>query len=192
MNKIWLIVLISAISILMFKSPEIVLTAFSSGANKAVRFSIELCAIYAVWTGIMKIVDETGLSKVIAKLLSPIIDFLFGKDLPKEAKKYVSLNMSENILGMGGAATPMGIKAIEKMDDGKDTATPQMIMLIILATTSLQLIPTTIIGILTEHKSSNSSSIILPTLLSSIISTVIGVLLVKLCTKFSKKRGGKK
>lgn len=191
MNKLWLVVVVTTISILLFKGPELVLFSFSQGANKAVRFSLELCAIYAVWTGIIKIVEETGVSKLIAKILSPVVDLLFGKNLSREAKQYVSLNMSANILGMGGAATPMGIKAIEKMDDGKEVVTPQMIMLVVLCATGIQLIPTSVIGILTQHNGTNPSSIIWPSLFASLLSTIVGVVLVKICAKFYK-RGGKK
>lgn len=169
--------------LLLFKNPNDVLEALSVGSNKAVVLSIEMCAIYALWSGILKILEETGISKLISKLLSPIINFLFGKNLSKESKKYISLNMTANILGMGGAATPMGIKAIESLDNNEKTATPQMIMLIILCATSLQAIPTSTIGLLSKHGSTNPTSIILPSLISSIASTLVGICLVKLLSR---------
>lgn len=179
--------LICSLGTLLATSPQDALSALSAGANKAVSLSLELCAIYAVWSGIMKILEETGIANKLCLLLSPVIDFLFGKNLTREAKQYISLNMSANILGMGGAATPMGIKAISAMDDGKDVATPQMIMLVVLASTSLQLIPTSVIGLLTENGAKNPTSIILPSLISSFVSTFVGVLLVKLFSKIKRK-----
>ena len=173
---------------LLIHSPSDALSALSIGANKAVTLSLELCAIYAVWSGIMKILEETGIANKLCKLLSPVIDFLFGKNLTTEAKQYISLNMSANILGMGGAATPMGIKAIQAMDDKKPKATPEMIMLVVLASSSLQLIPTSIIGLLSDNGSSNPTSIIVPSLISSFASTFVGVVLVKICQLFSKSK----
>ena len=162
-----------------------VLSSLSSGSYKAVVLSLELCAVYAVWSGILAILEETGVSKIISKMLSPVVDFLFGKNISKDAKKYISLNMTANILGMGGAATPMGIRAIESLDNKKQTATPQMIMLVVLCATSLQLVPTSIIGLLSKSGASNPTSIILPSIISSTISTFVGIFLVKL---FSLKR----
>ena len=188
MNKIWLLVLIFSMGTLLIHSPSDALSALSIGANKAVTLSLELCAIYAVWSGIMKILEETGIANKLCKLLSPVIDFLFGKNLTTEAKQYISLNMSANILGMGGAATPMGIKAIQAMDDKKPKATPEMIMLVVLASSSLQLIPTSIIGLLSDNGSSNPTSIIVPSLISSFASTFVGVVLVKICQLFSKSK----
>jgi len=195
MNKIWLFVLVTSIGILLLKSPNMVLDSFTAGSTKAVTLSLELCAIYAVWSGILKILEETGISKIISKMLSPIIDFLFGRGLSKESKKYISMNMTANILGMGGAATPMGIRAIETMDNKEKQATPQMIMLIVLCATSLQIVPTSIIGLLSKNGSSNATSIILPSLLSSFASTFVGVMFVKLLSikkahskKFALKR----
>ena len=187
MNRIWLVVIIASLGVLIYKSPDSVLEAMSVGSNKAVTLTLELLAVYALWNGILKILEETGISKLISKLLSPIVNFLFGKNLSQEAKKYVSMNMTANMLGMGGAATPMGIKAIEQMDDKQKTATAPMIMLVILSATSLQLIPTSVISLLAKNGSSNPTSIILPSLLSSAASTIIGVILVKFCSKIKFK-----
>lgn len=180
MNKIWLFVVICSISVLLFKNPTAAIESMTIGSNKAVVLSIEMCAVYALWSGILKILEETGVSKLIAKLIAPIINFLFGKNISANSKKYISMNMTANILGMGGVATPMGIKAIESLDDKKKTATPQMIMLVVLCATSLQIIPTSTIGLLSKHGSKNPTSIILPSIIASTTSTLIGVFLVKL------------
>lgn len=139
----------------------------------------------------MKIFEETGISNLICKILSPVVDFLFGKNLTKEAKQYISLNMSANILGMGGAATPMGIKAINCLNDGKPKATNQMIMLIVLSATSLQLFPTSTIGLLAEKGADDPTSIMIPSFLSSFISTIIGIMGVFLFSNISFKKGRK-
>ena len=183
MNKIWIFLIVSSLVALCFASPASVLLGISSAGHKAVKLSLELLAIYAVWTGIFNILHQTKLSKWIEKILSPIITLIFGKNtLSAESKKYVSMNMSANILGMNGAATPLGIKAIESMNKNNTSgkATYPMIMLIVLCCTSLQLFPSSIVGLMTSAGSKNATSIIVPSLVAGLISTIIGVAFVKL------------
>ena len=190
MNKIWIILICASLVALSIFDPSSVLLGISSAGHKAVKLSLELLAIYAVWTGIFNILHQTKLSKWIEKILSPIISLIFGKNtLSKESKKYVSMNMSANILGMNGAATPLGIKAIEAMnkDNATGKATYPMIMLIVLCCTSLQLFPSSIVGLMTSAGSKNASSIILPSLVAGLISTIIGIVLVRLFNFVDKK-----
>lgn len=171
----------SIVAICLF-DPAQVLTGLISASNSAVKLSLELLAIYAIWIGLFSILEQSGLSKKISKLLSPIITKLFGKNnLSDESKQYISMNISANLLGMGGAATPLGIKAIESMqkdNQNKSTVTFPMIMLVAISCSSIQLLPTSIIGMLASAGSSNPSSIILPSIICSILSTTIAILLV--------------
>ena len=198
MNKIWIFLFVlSIISICLF-DPSKVLTGLLSASNNAVKLSFELCAIYAIWIGLFSILEQSGLSQKVSKLLSPIINKIFGKNnLSEESRKYVSMNMSANLLGMSGAATPLGIKAIESMQkDNKDksTITFPMIMLIAISCSSIQLLPTSIIGMLSNAGSSNPTGIILPSIICSIISTFIAIMLVYLfkfiTNKISKNKKG--
>lgn len=198
MNKIWIFLFVlSIISICLF-DPSKVLTGLLSASNNAVKLSFELCAIYAIWIGLFSILEQSGLSQKVSKLLSPIINKIFGKNnLSEESRQYVSMNMSANLLGMGGAATPLGIKAIESMQkDNKDksTITFPMIMLIAISCSSIQLLPTSIIGMLSNAGSSNPTGIILPSIICSIISTFIAIMLVYLfkfiTNKISKNKKG--
>lgn len=182
----------SIIAICLF-DPSQVLQGLLTASNSAVKLSLELCAVYAIWLGIFSILEKSGLSQKVSKLLSPIINKIFGKNnLSDESKKYVSMNISANLLGMSGAATPLGIKAIESMqkdNKNKSVVTFPMIMLIAISCSSVQLLPTSIIGMLANAGSSNPSSIILPSLFCSIISTTISILLVWLFHFiFDKKR----
>lgn len=191
MNKIWIILFVSSIVAICLFDPSEVLSGLLTASNSAVKLSFELCAIYAIWIGLFSILEQSGLSKKLSKLLSPIINKIFGKNnLSEESRKYVSMNISANLLGMGGAATPLGIKAIESMQkDNKDksTITFPMIMLIAISCSSIQLLPTSIIGMLANAGSKNPSSIILPSIVCSIISTTIAILLVYLFHFISKK-----
>ena len=190
MNKVWLFLLISSICALLFGDPNAVMTGLLSASNKALTLSFELCTIYAVWVGIFTILEQTGITKIIAKLLSPVINLIFGKNtLSDESKRYVTLNMSANLLGMNGAATPLGIKAIETMGKDNERATFPMIMLTVISCTSIQLLPTSIMGLMTAAGSANASSIILPSIIGSILSTAIAIIIVRVIHLFRQKRG---
>ena len=197
MNKIWIFLFIISIIALCLFDPGAVLTGMISSSNNAVSLSLSLCAIYAVWLGIFSMLEKSGISSKVSKLLSPIINKLFGKNnLSKESKEYVSMNISANLLGMSGAATPLGIKAIESMqkdNPNKSVVTFPMIMLIAISCSSIQLLPTSIIGMLSNAGSKNPTAIILPSILSSIISTTISIILVYIFHFIfdRKKRGSK-
>lgn len=193
MNKIWIFLFISSIIAICLNDPTKVLTSLLSSSNSALKLTFELCSIYAIWIGIFAILEKSGLSKKISKLLSPIINKIFGKNnLSEESQKYVSMNISANLLGMSGAATPLGIKAIESMqkdNPNKNTVSMPMIMLIAISCSSVQLLPTSIIGMLSTAGSKNPTSIILPSVVCSVVSTTIAILLVVIFNKiFPNKR----
>ena len=192
MNKVWLFLLISGISVLIFKNPSSVLTTLLSSSTKALNLSLSLATIYAVWMGIFAILEQTGATKILSKILSPIINLIFGKNtLSPESKRLVSLNISANILGMSGAATPLGIKAIESMGKNETKATFPMIMLIVISCTGFQILPTSIMGLMTSSGSKNPSSIILPSIIAGLFSTIIGIILTRLIHKIQTRRGNK-
>ena len=146
MRKIWFFMVLASLITLLFIDPEDSINAMMNAGADAVSLTIRLLGIYAVWLGIIALVDASGLSGKIANLLDPVIDWLFGKT-DTETKKYIALNMSANILGMGNACTPTGLKAMNGLDkqNNSTTASTAMSMLIVINATSLQLIPTTII-----------------------------------------------
>ena len=184
MNKIWIFLFITSIVSLCLFDPSQVLSGLLTASNSAVKLSLELCAIYAIWLGLFGILEQSGISNKVSKLLSPIINKIFGKNnLSEESKKYVSMNISANLLGMSGAATPLGIKAIESMqkdNKNKSIVSFPMIMLIAISCSSVQLLPTSIIGMLANAGSKNPTSIIAPSIICSILSTTLAILLVYL------------
>ena len=193
MNKIWIFLFIVSIISLCLFDPSQVLVGIIKASENAVKLSLSLCAVYAVWLGLFSILEKSGISSKISKLLSPIINRLFGKNnISDESKKYISMNISANLLGMNGASTPLGIKAIESMQKDnldKSSVTFPMILLIAISCSSLQLLPTSIIGMLQSAGSKNPSSIILPTIISSIISTTIAIIMAYIFhIIFDKKR----
>jgi len=179
--------MLSAICVLLFVNPQEVVSEMLSSSANALSLCIELIGIYAVWLGILEILDKSGLSLKLANLLNPIIKFLFKSD-NSEANKYIAINMASNILGLGNAATPSGIKAMELLDDKSQKATFSATMLIVINSVSIQLLPTTVIGLRENANSVNSTSIILPTIISSFLTATLAVCLVFLFTKLSKKK----
>ena len=177
---------------LMFTDPSGVLSGLTLASNKAVKLSFELCAIYAIWIGIFSILEQTGATKKFSKFLSPIVNFIFGKkNISDQTREYISMNMSANMLGMGSAATPLGIKAMESMqkdNSDKTTASYPMTMLIIICCTVFQFLPTSIMGLMSSAGSKNPASIVFPSILASLLSTSIGILLVKLSHVLSSKK----
>ena len=190
MNIVWTVVLIVGIGILLFVSPQTILSDMLSASEKSVKLCISLLAIYAFWLGILKIVDKTGLSKKIAKLLSPFIDLLFGKGLDEYTKNQIAINLSSNILGLGNASTPSAIRAMKGLDRGSEKISDQMTMLVILNCLSLQLLPTTIMGLRISSGSQNASSIILPTILTSFFIVFIVLALIKTIFRENKLNNG--
>lgn len=183
MNYIWCgLIIISLITAAVNGNMEVTINAAFDGAKAAVDTILALAGVMCFWTGIMKIAEKSGLSDKIEKLLRPLITFLFPNS-SNEAKKYISMNMSANLLGMGNAATPMGIKAMQMLDKENprpEYASDDMCMLVVLNTTSLQLIPTTIIALRTAANSANPFSVILPIWISSLTAVVAAVTVAKL------------
>ena len=190
MTAIFFVMMIASCVWLLFQNPDAILVTSLNAVNESLSLAVTLAGIYIFWMAIVEIATRSGLIDKIAKLLKKPIKFLFGEQTD-EVNSHLATNIAANLIGASGAATPAAIKAIEKMATPKQTkASIPMIMLFILATTSLQLIPTTIIGILQAGGSENPSAIILPTLIVSFISTVVGIVLVKLLCK-KHKRGSK-
>lgn len=190
MSKIWFVMVLSSLVVLCVINPEGSINSMITAGSNAVSLSIKLVGVYAIWLGIIKLVEQTGLSNKIAWLLSPIIDWLFGKT-DEKTKSYIALNMSTNMLGMGNACTPMGIKAMENLDrinNYQKRASTAMIMLLVINATSIQILPTTIMGLRATYGSTTSSDIIIPTLIATAVSTIMGVVLVKILGKLSFKR----
>lgn len=186
MNKIWLFMMLISLGVLLFVNPAATLDEMIGASAGALELCIELCAVYAVWLGLLEIVDASGLGQKLARLLRPIIKKLFRVD-NQEIQKMIALNMSANMLGLGNAATPMGIKAMQALDDGSGKANFSMIILIVINATSIQLLPSTVISLRSNAGSTNAADIILPTLLSTIVTVTVGITLVLICDKIHKK-----
>lgn len=171
---------------MLFTNPDGAIKAMLTGANNSVTLALNLVATYGFWLGFFALLERTGISEWINKIIRPLIRFLFP-NISKESEKYVSLNISANLLGLGNASTPMGIKAINSMYNGENYATTNMIMLTVISATSLQIIPSTVIGMRIAHGSAFPTSFLFPSIVATVVSTITGVLLVKLLSHITKK-----
>lgn len=188
MSKVWYIMLLSSVTALLFTNPGKAVTAMIAGSHASVKLAIELAALYGFWLGFFGILEKTGIADFLSRLLRPVVKFLFP-GINETGRKYVTMNMAANLLGLGNASTPMAIKAIKEMDTGSTRASQNMIMLTVISATSLQLLPTTVIGLRATHGSANPADFLLPATVATVLSTIIGITLVKLIGLLFRKRG---
>lgn len=180
-NWIWLFFIVVGFVVAALNgNVEAVTQAAFDGAKSGVTVCFGLISVLVFWMGMMRIAEDAGLLSKLARLLQPAVRFLFPS-VPKNhpAIGYIMSNMSANILGLGNAATPMGIKAmqeLQKLNDDKDTASTAMCTLLALNTSSITLIPTTLIAIRMNYNSVNPAEIVGTTLIATIISTAAAIM----------------
>lgn len=194
LNIVWPIFIIISFSYAIFFGNLNSLNAeiFSSLEN-AIKLSINLLGTICLWNGIMQIASKTSVIDKLTSFLKPIIRYLFS-DLKKRPKiqKEISMNMIANILGLGNAATPLGLKAMKSMqeeNEDKDVLSDSMAMFIVINTASIQIIPTTVIAIRNSLGSENPTSIVFPVWIATICAAISGIVAVKILIKVTKKRG---
>ena len=184
MNLIFTFILLISIIFTTIISPNAVLNAMIEGASKSVALALNLLAIYAVWSGFLQVAEDSGLCQKLAKLLRPLIKKLF-KPKSKITENKIAINLSANMLGMGGIATPSGIEATKHLCDENNF--DGACLLLIIASTSIQLLPTTVVALRQNYNSISPFDIFLPSLLSTIFSTLLAVCLYYLTKKETKQ-----
>ncbi|KOY12888.1 nucleoside recognition domain-containing protein [Paenibacillus xylanivorans] len=179
-NLIWLLMIVIGFAFAAAQGKiEVVTQAAFDGAATGVTVCFGLISVLVFWMGMMKMAEDAGLLGRIAKLLGPVVGFLFP-DVPRNhpAMGYILSNMSANLLGLGNAATPMGIKAMQQLQElnpDKQTASPAMCTLLALNTASITIIPTTLIAIRLNYHSANATEIVGTTLMATIVATFAAI-----------------
>lgn len=167
-----------------------------NSSKEAVELCITMLGVMALWTGVMQIAEAAGLTKKFIRLVRPVLRFLFP-DVPEDAKAndYIASNMMANILGLGWAATPFGLKAMTELqkihlEQGgeKGVASKSMCAFLILNISSLQLIPVNIIAYRSQYGSVNPAEIVGPAIVATFISTLAAVIFIKFAEKKEKGR----
>lgn len=188
LNYIWSFMLLTGFVCGFFNGKlQHMTNSILTSSNNALNLCLGLIGIICLWSGIINIADKCGILNYIAKLLNPIINFLFP-DIPKNhpAKKSIVMNLTANFLGLGNAATPFGIKAmteLQQLNKNKKECTKSMSMFIILNSVCLQLIPTTIISIRSSMGAKNPTDIIHVVWIVSLITTFFAIILTKIFEK---------
>lgn len=195
LNYLWaFMILIGIVYGAVTGNIEAVSNGILDSATEAVTLCIKMLGIIAMWTGIMHIGEKSGLVDSAAKHLSPLIRFLFpGIPEGHPAKEHIATNMIANFLGLGWAATPAGLKAMESLrelskerngDRYKGIASNEMCTFLVINISSLQLIPVNMIAYRSQYGSVNPAAIVVPALIATIISTVAGIVFCKImCRK---------
>lgn len=189
LNLIWpIMIIISIIYAIMVGNVESINSSVFESTKKAVELTLTLLGTICLWNGIVEIASKTRLMNMLTKILSPFVNFLFRENKKDEkVKKEISMNIIANMLGIGNAATPLGLKAMESMqkkNKNKDRLTDDMATFIILNTASIQIIPTTVIAIRMSLGSMEPTKIIFAVWFSTICAAVVGITITKICIKF--------
>jgi spore maturation protein A len=185
LNYIWMGMLVAGFFIGMINGrlEEVTQAAFSS-AGRAVELSIGLLGILCLWSGLMKIAEKGGLIRLVARVTRPLLKLLFPQAAHDAgALGAIVMNLSANFLGLGNAATPLGIKAmneLQRLNRGDDSASDSMCMFLVLNTSAIQLIPATVIAIRADAGSAAPAEITVCVWIASICATLSGIILVRL------------
>lgn len=190
-NYIWAALIIIGFIVGIFTgNVEAVTEAAIENAKTAVELAMGLIGAMALWLGIMKIAEDSGLVEKIARGLRPITVRLFP-DVPADhpAMGAMMMNIAANILGLGNAATPLGLKAmqeLQELNEQKDTATDAMVMFLAINTSSVTLIPASTIAILSAAGATNPTNIIGPTIIATTVSTIVAIVATKMLGRLPK------
>ncbi len=169
-----------------------VTSAAIESANLGVKIAIGLIGVMALWLGIMRVANEAGAIKVLAKAVQPITKRLFPT-IPTEhpAIGAMVMNIAANMLGLSNAATPLGLKAmdeLEKLNPEKGKATDDMITFLVINTSAITIVPATAIAIRASMGSTNPQQIVIPAIMAASMATIVGITTVKLIQYFSNKK----
>ena len=189
LNWIWFGLIAVAFVVAAIRGTAGAVTAGAiDSAKTAVEISLGLIGIMALWLGVMRVAEASGLISLISRMIAPVMRFIFP-EVPRDhpAMGAIVMNLAANMLGLNNAATPLGIKAMEELqtlNPEKDTATNSMVMLLAINTASVQLIPATVIGLMVAAGSRNPTAIISTTIICTAASLVVAIVVCRALQPF--------
>lgn len=199
LNILWVIMIAGGIFFAAFHGTMgQIIESFISSSTEAVNLCIFMLGVIGVWNGMMEIAVKSGLMKKIAKTMYPFIHWLFPDIPPRhKANEYIAANMAANILGLGWAATPAGLKAmreLQKLEEGGGRASDMMCAFLVLNISSLQLVPINMIAYRSQYGSVNPAAVVLPAICATMISTMAGIVFIKIMeiTRYNGKKYNRK
>ncbi len=172
-----------------------VTSAAIDAASLAVKISFGLIGVMALWLGVMRVAEEAGMIRILARIVQPITTRLFPT-IPKDhpAIGAMIMNIAANMLGLSNAATPLGLKAMEELDKlntNKEEASNDMITFLVINTSAITLVPATAIAIRASLGSTNPQKIVIPSIIAASMATLVGITTVKLIQYYQQKRKNK-
>lgn len=189
LNYLWGSMILIGVLVATFNGtmPDIT-NAIIDSSKEAVTICITMFGVIAMWSGVMEIAEKSGLVKNLSQKMKPFLRYLFP-EIPENHKSmdYIATNVIANILGLGWAATPAGINAMQSMQElnkDKFSASRSMCMFMVFNMSSLQIISVNIVAYRSQYNSINPSEIIGPGLLATLVSTIVGVLFVKIMERW--------
>ncbi|NLP13747.1 MAG: nucleoside recognition protein [Clostridium sp.] len=197
LNYIWFIMLVLGIAVgVMNGRIDEVTQAVVNSSQNAIELGVGLLGIMCLWTGLMNIAEKSGIIRKISKAIRPVMSFLFP-GIPREhpAGGAIVMNLVANFLGLGNAATPLGLKAmneLQKLNPNKDMATNEMSMFLVLNTACLQFIPATVIALRASAGSKNPAEVIGTIWVATLCAAISGVVAVKIFSSLSGNKIGSK
>lgn len=192
LNYLWAFMIIIGIVVgIITGNIEAVSTSIISSSKEAVTLCISMLGVMSLWMGIMQVAKATGIISSLTKFLRPVIRVLFP-DIPKDhmANEYIASNIIANVLGLGWAATPVGLKAMKELknlNNNSEIASCDMCTFLIINISSLQLIPVNVIAFRAEYGSVNPAEILGAAIVTTIFSTIAGVIFSVVARKLSKE-----
>lgn len=188
MSKIWSFLIVFGIVVAIFLgNTESVINSVMDGSKASIENVINLAGMMCFWSGMFNILSETKIINIFAKKFSKILYLLFDKEeLNEEAIRYMSLNITSNMIGVGNAATLNGIKSVEelqKLNKKRDRPNNNMTTFIVLNAASLQIIPTSMIALRALYNSKNPTAIVIPIWIVTISSLLMGLIVIKILNK---------
>lgn len=189
MNILWsVLVLISIVFSIMHGAVADTAVAVFSAAQEAVELTLKMLGMFCFWDGIMEIAQRGGVTDCIQKMLTPLLNLLFPNHKNDDTvKSAIAMNMTANILGLGNAATPLGLEAMRRLKANercKDTATNDMIRFVVLNTASIRFIPTTVAMLRFEAGSASPMEILPVSAIVSLLSCSVGLLICRATERF--------
>lgn len=199
LNKLWGFMILIGIGFgVITGQVEALSNAAVDSAGEAVSLAITMLGIMAMWTGLIEVARRSGLLNTMTIKLMPVLKFLFPR-IPKEHKvnEYIAANIMANILGLGWAATPMGLKAMKEFaaierertgDSGVTKASDEMCTFLVINISSLQLIPVSVIAYRSQYGAVNPAAVVLPGLIATIVSTIVAVIFCRIMCKKGERQ----
>lgn len=190
MSYIWpLMMIFSFFCAIATGNMENLSSSIISGGTDAVTLAIKLAGVICLWNGLINIAEKSGLTKALCRILNPLLRIIFPTLKDKEAKEAIAMNMTANLLGLDNAATPLGLKAMKRLQElnkSKEAASNDMVRFVVINTASIHLFSTTVALLRADHGSESPTEILMPALITSVIALTTGILATSIFKRFFK------